>query len=242
MTQSNVSEELLHLRKRARRRLVGAVALVVFALVVLWTVLDNAPPPQFASNHPIEITSSAPALAPMAAPVVAIVDPSVTQTLVASAPEVLSASTPASQAGMPETAGSAENVLPGKLINRQTDVNVEPKPAPKVTPTPPARPVQASQAKPTSDPRRILEGLDDPKPAAVNKYFLQVGAFADAGKAGQIVSRLKVAGLPAFSEKVSTAKGELTRVRVGPSTTEARADEWRKKAEATGVSGKVVRQ
>lgn len=43
MNQSNISEDLLHIRKRARRRLLGAVALVLFALIVLWTVLDNAP-------------------------------------------------------------------------------------------------------------------------------------------------------------------------------------------------------
>jgi DedD protein len=42
-TTSVVSEEELQLRKRARRRLVGAIALVVIAVIVLPLVLDHEP-------------------------------------------------------------------------------------------------------------------------------------------------------------------------------------------------------
>ncbi|MEO8767748.1 MAG: SPOR domain-containing protein, partial [Nitrosospira sp.] len=38
-----VSEEEIQLRKRARRRLVGAVTLVIAAVVILPMVLDNKP-------------------------------------------------------------------------------------------------------------------------------------------------------------------------------------------------------
>lgn len=242
MTQSNVSEELLHLRKRARRRLVGAVALVIFALVVLWTVLDNAPPPQFAAGQAVEITSSAPALAAASAPVVAVVNASTTQIDMASAP--VAASAPVNVASAPAEIASADNVLSGKVVNRQTQINVdqadEPKPTSKSTPAP--KPEQPPKTKPATDPRRILEGLDDSKPAVTQKYFLQVGAFSDATKARQIVAKLKAEGLPAYAEKVNTSRGELTRVRVGPGTTEVRANEWRKKSEAAGVPGKVVKQ
>ncbi len=48
-----VSEEDLLLRKRARRRLVGAIALVIMAIVILPMVLDQAPKPE---NEEIEIT------------------------------------------------------------------------------------------------------------------------------------------------------------------------------------------
>ena len=36
-------EELLMLRKRARRRLIGAIVLVGFAVLVLWNVLEKLP-------------------------------------------------------------------------------------------------------------------------------------------------------------------------------------------------------
>ncbi|MEE9580844.1 MAG: SPOR domain-containing protein [Nitrosomonadaceae bacterium] len=48
-----VSEQDLLLRKRARRRLVGAIALVIMAIVILPMVLDRVPKPE---SEEIEIT------------------------------------------------------------------------------------------------------------------------------------------------------------------------------------------
>ena len=86
-----------------------------------------------------------------------------------------------------------------------------------------------------------MEGRDEDevKPAS-GKFFVQVAAFADEAKAKQVVAKLKNAGLPAYPEKVSTAQGELTRVRIGPAADRARAAEWLKKAQTLGVSGQVV--
>lgn len=256
MNASHANEELLHIRKRARRRLVGAVALVLFALAVLWTVLDNVPPPQFSSGHSVEITSSSPALQSTAS-IVAVVQ-------VASAPE----STAPVSASMQESAvsvatasnhppattdsglssphdnkaavsdGSADSVLPGKLVNKQTVVKVDEVAGNKT------KLEKKPDSRPALDPRKILEGKDEPRSeaASIHKYFLQVGAFSDAAKSALLISKLKSAGLPAYSEKVKTSKGELTRIRVGPTTSDTRADEWRKKSEALGVPGKVIKQ
>lgn len=241
---SNVSEELLQLRKRARRRLVGAIALVVFALIVLWTALDGEPPANLAASRPVEIVSSSSNLAS------AVISVPVHQNGAASEPQVTV--TPVAV---------ATSVLPGKIVNHQTKVDETlaeaastptPKPAASIKPV--SRPVTAKPtAKPTSkpaqavikpaqrDPRLILEGRDeDEVKPATSKYFVQVAAFADAAKAVQIVTKLKKAGLPAYSEKVKTAQGELTRVRIGPAADRARAAEWLKKAQTLGVSGQVV--
>ncbi len=262
MTQLNVSEELLHIRKRARRRLLGAVVLVLFALIVLWTVLDNAPPPQFASGNPVEITSSAPALTARAS-VVAVVQPAsgpevlhppldaaapVASSVAVSPPSVAAAPLPAVAASAPVKTvvpslpgSSVATVLPGKLVNHQTAVKVASAPVAKPKP----KPASVAVAKPAPDPRKILDGLEEKKtaPAATpGRYFLQIGAFADEAKSAQLVAKLKAAGLPAYGEKVQTSKGELTRIRIGPSTDEARANEWRRKSEAAGVPGKVIKQ
>lgn len=266
MTQSsNINEELLHIRKRARRRLVGAVTLVFFALTVLWTVLDNAPPPQFASGNQVEIVSSAPALAAgKASVVVAVVEPSsgpaylkppvdaaeatpvVTPAPVASVAAASSAkpvvtASPAKASTVYRAVAAASSVLPGKLVNHQMPV----KPVAATKPKPASTPAVKNES---IDPRKILDGLEEAKTASKptsptsNKYYLQVGAFADAAKSAQLVTKLKGAGLPVTTEKITTSSGQvLTRIRVGPSLTEARANEWRKKAEAAGVSGKVVR-
>lgn len=52
MRQAAISDEEIHLRKRARRRLVGAVAIVVFVVAVVPMVLDHEPQPQ---SHEVEL-------------------------------------------------------------------------------------------------------------------------------------------------------------------------------------------
>lgn len=255
MSHSNVSEELLHLRKRARRRLVGAVALVIFALIVLWTALDNAPPPRFSTGNPVEIVSSAPALTAQRASVVAVVDPgnvpplkpppdaAATVAAPLAAVEPALASAPATvKASQPQRLASTPEVLPGKLVNRHSP----PAPA-KAAPTPVAKPKPAENAPATFDPKKILEGKVDPtepaKPAQpTGKYYVQIGAFGDAAKVKQLTAKLKAAGLPVLAEKVKTSKGEvLTRIRVGPAVDAAKAEAYRKKAESVGVNGKVAK-
>ncbi|MCX7206717.1 MAG: SPOR domain-containing protein [Proteobacteria bacterium] len=238
MVNRNVSEELLQLKKRARRRLVGAIALVLFALIVLWTALDSTPPTNIAGGNNIEIISSSPALL---APAIATTAPEVASMVALGEPPVLAPDQPDTQAITPEPspvpqyrpASAAQSVLPGKLVNHQKKVVITPAPTPKPTPAPAA------------DPLRILEGLDtSTKPVAVaekstsdKRYFIQVGAYADGDKAAQVVSKLKGEGVPAYSEKVTTEKGALTRVRVGPVKDEAKAQSYLKKMGVLGLSG-----
>lgn len=249
MSNRNVSEDLLQLKKRARRRLVGAIALVIFALIVLWTAMDSAPPATIAANNPIEIISSSPALL-QPAPVVSApeVNP---QTAATEAPALLTPE-PQDMAAAPapeyQPASSSADILPGKLVNHQKKVVITPPPAvitPKPAATPAPTPKPAPKATPApaaakADPLRILQGLDTPAPqktASDKRYYIQVGAYADADKATQVVSKLKGAGVPAYAEKVTTEKGALTRVRVGPVGDEARAQSYLKKMDGLGLSG-----
>ncbi len=235
MVNRNVSEDLLQLKKRARRRLVGAIALVLFALLVLWTALDSTPPSNIAGGNNIEIISSAPALLPpatvTASPEVASMATAASEIAVQAPepePQVLTTASPVPQY---RPASAAQTVLPGKLVNHQKKVVITPAPTPKPTPA--------------VDPLRILEGLDASiKPVAVaekstseKRYYIQVGAYADGEKAAQVVSKLKGEGVPAYSEKVTTDKGALTRVRVGPVKDEAKAQSYLKKMGVLGLSG-----
>ncbi|WP_148715842.1 SPOR domain-containing protein [Chitinolyticbacter meiyuanensis] len=230
--RDNVSEELLQLRKRARRRLVGAIALVLFALVVLWTVMDATPPQNLiAASEPVVIEASAPSVA---------------------APAPLPSTAPQAK-----TASEALAALPGRLTNAQTGHSSEPQgqpvvtevlaptatPRPAVTPVPTPKPTPKPAAKPTRDPKRILEGFDDAEaksqqPAA-GKVYVQIGAYGDAGKAADIVGKLKAAGLAAYSEEIKVKGVALTRVRVGP-LAEAQAQKARDKAASLGYAPQLV--
>ncbi len=59
-------------------------------------------------------------------------------------------------------------------------------------------------------------------------------------KARQAVSKLKAAGMPAYSEKVTTSNGTLTRVRVGPLLANEAYAVNKKKLGALGYQGQVV--
>jgi cell division septation protein DedD len=85
-----------------------------------------------------------------------------------------------------------------------------------------------------------------PKPAATVPaaakvgFAVQVGAFSDATEAGAMREKLRAAGFTAFTETVSTDKGKLTRVRVGPTVDRAAADQLKAQVQAkVGVDGIV---
>lgn len=230
MSQDNISDELQYLRKRARRRLVGAIALVVFALTVLWTVLDSKPP-QFAQKQTIEIISSAPALLNERASVVAVVQ--INNGTEYKTPPVDAAPEPVVQTTTQPIVTSAV-VLPGSLVNHQVTITAKP------TLAPTKKPVSVATSKPKAiDPLKILEGGEASNQSA--KFYVQIGAFGDQARVAQLVAKLKKSGLPVTTEKVTTSHGVLTRIKVGPSQSESQANEWRKKSESIGISGKVVR-
>lgn len=58
----------------------------------------------------------------------------------------------------------------------------------------------------------------------VKGYYVNVGLFALASNANNAYQKLEKAGLPVFTEGIKSAKGPMTRVRVGPFTTRAKAN------------------
>jgi cell division septation protein DedD len=106
------------------------------------------------------------------------------------------------------------------------------KPAPiAVAPPPPVVPKPVAAApKPAS-----------PVPAATSTGFaVQLAAFSKPADATALRDRVRAAGFSAFTESVTTDKGSLTRVRVGPVATRAEADALKAQVKAkVGVDGIV---
>jgi DedD protein len=80
------------------------------------------------------------------------------------------------------------------------------------------------QAAPEPKPQPKLES----KPVQVaasdaGRYVVQVGAFADAGKAREARIKVERAGLKTYTQVAETSDGKRTRVRVGPFSTRAEA-------------------
>lgn len=257
----NNEEDLLHLRKQARRRLVGAVVLVIAAIIVLWNVLDNEPPAKLLANRNVVVTTqnTGPSAAQTASAPQAPVSPAA-PSVVASAPV---ASVPAALPDASAATALPADALPGTLTRSPAAAGPVPHDTDRVKTEQPKKIEQPKKTeapgktgapgKPKVDPQRILDGLDDvdtsPKKtaAAVStaeksnvKYSIQVAAYSDAAKAQSVVSKLKAMGVRVSSEKVKTDKGEFTRVRVGPYASKSDAEAALKKMQAQGINGILV--
>jgi cell division septation protein DedD len=92
-------------------------------------------------------------------------------------------------------------------------------------------------AKPSVAPAPVAA-----KPAASSAtgYTIQLAAYSQAAEATALRDKLRAAGFTAFTEAVSTDKGTLTRVRVGPALTRAEADQLKAQIKAkVGLDGVV---
>lgn len=196
----------LEIKKRARRRLVGAAALALLAAVVLPVMMDQEPSP---AVQDIQVTipdrDAVPALprpsTPAEAPAPAL--PPVPEE---EAPR--SAPPPASPQAV-EPAQPAPEAAEARKPDAKPAPKAELKPEPKAAAAAEARAPAGDDAE-AARVRAILGGKEVPARAEV--FVLQVGAFGDAAKAAQIAAELKKQGFAAYTEKA----GSVTRVRVGP--------------------------
>ncbi|MFH5249816.1 SPOR domain-containing protein [Burkholderia semiarida] len=219
-------------KQRARRRLVGAIALVVAAVIVLPMVLDSHPKP-VTDDIAIDIPNrpAHQAVAPRDDDVsdvqagVAHDEPPASDAAVAAAPAPAPKDA-AKPAAKPDTTTTA-SVTP-------------PKPAPK-----PAAPA-AKPAAPKPAPATVAnagaaspDGGDASSPAspAGARFAVQLGSFKDAATARSWATKLKSAGVPAYVEQSKQADGSTaTLLRAGPFADRAAASAAIAKVREAGLT------
>jgi DedD protein len=241
-----ISEEELQLKKRARRRLIGAIALVTVVAVFLPMVLDHEPKP-VSQDISIQIPSqNAGTFTSKIVPVV----PGSAESKGAPAPDAPSAApltppqTPPKVATAPATPPAARDseAAPAKAAGAESKPPVaEPKPkvkAPLSTDTEAAPQKPAVAEKPKSKvklkPAGKAEGRDN------GGFVVQVAALTDADKARQMREQIAAAGVKAYTEVVPTTKGDVTRVRAGPFASREAAEKARDSLKDMGLAGNVV--
>ena len=96
--------------------------------------------------------------------------------------------------------------------------NAAPKPVAATSPEAPAK----SDAKPDTAPKAKAAAKSEP--AKTKVWFVQAGAFAQESNAQNVRLKLEGAGLQTLAESLDTKSGKLIRVRVGPFTTKAEAE------------------
>ena len=73
------------------------------------------------------------------------------------------------------------------------------------------------------------------------RYGVNVGLFAKVANAKSARAKLKAAQLPTQMDTLKMPRGPRTRLRVGPYTTQAQAEEAATKVRALGLEAKTYR-
>ncbi len=265
-----ISDEELQLKKRARRRLIGAIALVTVVAVFLPMVLDHEPrpvnqdiniqiPAQNAGTFTSKIvpvvpggaeTKAEPAVDANAVPATAVppaaVDASKAPAVAAKAePAKVAPAAPAPPVKDSEVAPPKVAVVDPKAA--ASEAKARPKMPPASTDSE-AAPEKAPASDAATKPKAKPEPKADAKPKSAKAakageggaFVVQIAALNDADKAGQMRDQIAAAGVKSYTEAVPTAKGNVTRVRAGPFATRAAAEKARDKLKELGLAGNVV--
>jgi len=215
----------LELKKRARRRLVGAAALALLAAIVLPMVMDHEPR-QPAQDVQVRIPSQDNSgIASRILPNKAVPTP-----LPPSPPD----SAPEAK---PESVPDAKPLVEPKPA---AEIPRDDKPAPKPTEKPAAKPVDKPVEKTVNKAdearaRAALAGLE-----VGDSWLVLIGAYKDDANVKQLTAKLKQAGVPAFTEHFDSPQGPRTRVRAGPFKSRLAAEQALAKMKKVGISGPIA--
>ncbi|NLP60017.1 SPOR domain-containing protein [Paraburkholderia sacchari] len=242
-------------KQRARRRLVGAIALVLAAIVILPMVLDSHPKPvtdDISINIPSRPASRTVARRDEDTQAgVAPDNPAAAEAgLGVATPGASGLSAAASGAAPAQTAAQSTQAKPAApaksapLAQAQTQAqaqanSTEAAQAPR-TAAKPAAPslgtAVASRGKPNTPAANAAEGDGVPAAPSGARFAVQLGAFSSDAAANKWVTKLKAAGVPAYTEQRKEADGTTrTLLRAGPFPDRASATEAIAKVRGAGL-------
>jgi len=188
------NQDVNMLKRRGRRRLVGAIALVLAAVIVLPMVFDSEPrgsAPPVSVRIPGEDESGfTPKVTPKSPPLPE-------QKAIAKAVEKVPEKAPE------KAAEKAPEIVPEKAPPAE-------KPAPKIEVT-----VNKAVAKPPAPPVAEQKRAEAALTGATGgeQFMVPAGAYVDPAA---VVEKLKEARVPYYTEPIATKSGTVTRVRAGP--------------------------
>lgn len=248
--QQALSDEEIQLRRRARRRLIGAVTLVTIMVVTLPMVLDGESkqpgqdivisiPPQASSgdfSSRIVPVPEQPVAKPVPAPA------AVQAPAAATAEKIAPADVPAAPviAQPAQPAVKKTEILPIKTRAEKPEAPA-PVQAAKATEPEIKKPAAATEAQPK--PKEAPANHKDEKPVAKQEsgqFVIQLGAFASPANAKDRQTKLTALKIKFYTENVKAAGGDRLRVRAGPYATRHDAERVLAKLKASGIKDGVV--
>ena len=247
-TKEEASDPMVPEKKRARRRLIGAIALVLAMVIVLPMIFDSEPRP-LANDIAIQIPSkdgkdNALAGKVADAPVLPAADSAGTTAPQAGKAALTAATAEVPAAEPPEPPQSAAKVdVKEPLKETPAEGRMS---APSTAKAPARSDGPQTGADDSARSMAILEGKPasaEKKPAIAasgGKFVIQVAALATPEKIKELRGKLSSAGIKSFTQKVATQDGERTRIRVGPFVSHEEANKMRLKINKLGLNATIV--
>lgn len=201
------SEDVNMLKRRGRRRLVGAIALVLAAVIVLPMVFDSEPK---GSAPPVSVRipgEDEAAFSPKVTP---------------KPPE--------------KAAGKAAEKAPEKSAEKAPEKAAEQLPEPAAQKSAPAIEIKVTKASEKPAAEKIAPPAAERAKAEAalegGQFIVPAGAYVDP--AG-VIEKLKSAKIPYYTEPIATKQGTVTRVRAGPFASREAADRIQKQLKDLGL-------
>ena len=239
----------LQLKKRARRRLVGAVAFAGLAAVILPMVMDEEPKQQV---QDIQIRIPGQEQAPFAPK---LKPGTVEKKEESSHTQPAPAATPAVKAAEPQTSKAPERPVekaPEKSVEKAAveKTAAEKAAAEKAAAKPTEKTAEkvvdkAINGREAQRAAAILGGkaANEPAPANGSQFVILIGAFSNPANVKQLQTKIGELGIKVYTEPLDSPEGKKTRVRAGPFANREAADKALEKMKRIGVNGVVaVRQ
>jgi len=248
------SPDSLDLKKRARRRLVGAVALALLGIIVLPIVMDSEPKP-VAQDIQVRIPSQdAPGLAAkvisgktLATPLPAVQEkpqdtkPQETPAPLAEAkPESAAIAVPRDTAKSDAKADNRPEVKSDKAESKpKTEAKADSKAEKPADKAKAAEKTTEKAAPKKTEEVRAAAALEGKSATSGGQWVVQLGAYQNAGNVKLLLGKLKELGVPAYTEKLEGPDGGKTRVRAGPFASKDEAEKAQARIKIIGVTGPV---
>jgi DedD protein len=235
-------------KRRARRRLIGAIALVLAAIIGLPMIFDSEPKP-FSDEIAIQIPArdapvtrqSAPSLPPLElSPPTNRVIEKPSAPIAPDSPIAPKIDTPApvvkNNVAEPVQAEKEvkKEVAPKESSKENTKEITKDKAKDKANDKSNNKASNKTDSTKQSDSKNTKSNRDLPI-----RYVLQVAAVENKSKADDMQEKLKKAGIKSYTQTIPTSAGDRIRIRVGPFVNKEEAEKMRARLRKLGLNGSL---